>query len=285
MISAALTDEQFLEDIAAANRGDDQFRLWWLGQSGFLVQFAGQHLLLDPYLSDALTTKYAGTRQPHIRLTERVVDPARLDFIDGVTSSHRHTDHLDAETLVPLMRANPEVEILVPRAQLEFSAARLQIDEQRLLTIDAGESIDIKGFRINAITAAHETVDRDESGHCLFLGFVVQFGAWTLYHSGDTIPHAELLPQLERFAIDVALLPINGRAPQRHVSGNFWGREAAELAHRIGSQLVIPCHYGMFSFNSVTPDEFVLACHQLNQPYAVLRSGERWESLRLERRT
>ena len=28
--------------------------IWWLGQSGFLVQVAGQNILLDPYLSDSL---------------------------------------------------------------------------------------------------------------------------------------------------------------------------------------------------------------------------------------
>jgi L-ascorbate metabolism protein UlaG (beta-lactamase superfamily) len=29
--------------------------LWWLGLSGFLIQWQGHHLLLDPYLSDSLT--------------------------------------------------------------------------------------------------------------------------------------------------------------------------------------------------------------------------------------
>ena len=55
-----------------------------------------------PYLSDSLTAKYAGTDKPHVRMTERAIDPARLDFIDVVTSSHNHTDHLDHETLWPL---------------------------------------------------------------------------------------------------------------------------------------------------------------------------------------
>jgi len=32
-------------------------------------------------------------------MTRLVVDPARLRFVDVVTSSHGHTDHLDAETL------------------------------------------------------------------------------------------------------------------------------------------------------------------------------------------
>ena len=47
------------------------------------------------------------TDKPHVRMTRRVVAPERLDFVDVVTSSHNHTDHLDAETLGPLRGANP----------------------------------------------------------------------------------------------------------------------------------------------------------------------------------
>ena len=116
MIAPLLKDAALLADIKAANRDDGHFRLWWLGQSGFVVQWRGRHLLLDPYLSDSLTKKYANTDKPHVRMTERVVDPAALDFIDVVTSSHNHTDHLDAETLGPLLRVNTGITLIVAEA-------------------------------------------------------------------------------------------------------------------------------------------------------------------------
>ena len=279
MIPAVLSHESLLEDIRAANRNDSHFRMWWLGQSGFLLQYQSQHLLFDPYLSDSLTQKYAGSSQPHIRMSELAITPDRLDFIDIATSSHRHTDHLDGETLRPLLQSNPQLEIIVPTAQLEFSADRLDIPTDRFRHLDAGESLRIGSFDFHAITAAHDAVDRNDDGHCMYLGYIVQFGDWTVYHSGDTIPHQGLAEQLGRFSIDVAILPINGRAPERRVSGNFWGTEAATLAHELGVKLVIPCHYHMFSFNSVTPDEFISACHHLKQPHCVLRAGERWESV------
>src|SRR5215213_3904642 len=101
-----LQDKAFLDDVLAARQNPAALHLWWLGQSGFLVQWQGRHLLLDPYLSDSLTKKYAGADKPHVRMTGRVVAPERLDFIDVVTSSHNHTDHLDAETLNSLRAAN-----------------------------------------------------------------------------------------------------------------------------------------------------------------------------------
>jgi L-ascorbate metabolism protein UlaG (beta-lactamase superfamily) len=81
--------------------------------------------------------------------------------------------------------------------------------------------------------------------------------------------------RLRPFKIDVALLPINGRLPERRVAGNLWGREAAELARDSQIGTVVPCHYEMFEFNTVTTDEFVAACQQLGQAYDVLRAGER----------
>src|SRR6476661_11280765 len=100
MIKPILQDDAFLEDVRRTKKNPDQLHLWWLGQSGFLLQWQGQHLLMDPYLSEPLTMKYAGTDKPHVRMTERLIAPERLDFVDVVTSSHNHTDHLDRETLV-----------------------------------------------------------------------------------------------------------------------------------------------------------------------------------------
>ena len=58
MIEPQLADDAFLADVEAA-RGDPGLNLWWLGQSGFLIQHEGRHLLVDPYLSNSLTRKYA----------------------------------------------------------------------------------------------------------------------------------------------------------------------------------------------------------------------------------
>ena len=107
MIRPLQSHDKLLEDIRASNLYDGSFRLWWLGQSGFLLQWNGVHVLLDPYLSDSLTRKYSQTDKPHVRMTELVVEPAQLSFADIAVSTHNHTDHLDAETLGPILARNP----------------------------------------------------------------------------------------------------------------------------------------------------------------------------------
>ena len=280
MIQPALCDGAFLADVEAARSGEG-FQLWWLGQSGFLVQWQGRRLLLDPYLSDSLTRKYAATDKPHVRMTARVVDPAALAGIAAAVSTHNHTDHLDAETLLPLWAANPEMRLVIPEANRGFVAGRLGCDPARPIGLDAGGTLEVAGFRFAGVPSAHETVERDEHGRCRFLGYIVQFGGWTVYHPGDTVLYDGMAGRLRRFPIDLALLPINGTKPERRVPGNLNGREAAELAHAIGARLVVPCHYEMFEFNTASPDEFVAACESLGQRYRVLRCGERFESAAL----
>jgi L-ascorbate metabolism protein UlaG (beta-lactamase superfamily) len=278
MIEPALKDDAFLEDVLAARDYPNDVHLWWLGQSGFLVQWQSHHLLLDPYLSDSLTHKYAATDRPHVRMTERVVAPERLDFIDVVTSSHNHTDHLDKETLLPLMRANPKMQLIVPEANRSFVADRLEVVLEYPRGIKANDTKHLGPFQITAVPAAHPDLDKDEWGHHKFLGYIIQCGDLKIYHSGDTLLYDGMAAKLSAFQPDVALLPINGDLPERGVAGNLNGHEAARLAHDIGARLAIPCHFDMFEFNTASPEEFTRAAEHLRQPYRVLRVGERWSS-------
>jgi L-ascorbate metabolism protein UlaG (beta-lactamase superfamily) len=282
MIRPVLQDDDLLEDIERARiEAPEHLHLWWLGQSGFLVQWQGRHLLLDPYLSDSLTHKYAATDRPHVRMTERVIAPERLTFIDVVTSSHNHTDHLDRDTLVPLMRANPRLELLIPEANREFVVNRLECIADWPVGLNADHQVTLSRFHFRAVPAAHKELDTDALGQHRCLGYVVQAGAWTIYHSGDTRRYEGMEERLRRQPVDIALLPINGAAPERRVAGNLDGPEAARLAKDIGARLVIPCHYEMFEFNTARPDEFITAARELGQPFCVLRAGEHWSSAEL----
>jgi L-ascorbate metabolism protein UlaG (beta-lactamase superfamily) len=275
VIEPQLKDSALLADIKAANRVDDQFRLWWLGQSGFLFQWRGKHLLLDPYLSDSLTKKYAATDKPHVRMTARALDPACLDFIDVVTSSHNHTDHLDAETIVPLLRVNEGLVLIVPAPNRQFVAERLGIDPSLPVGLEIGQSTEVAPFRIEAVPAAHDELGPD------YVGYIVHFGPWTIYHSGDTLLYEGMAKRLRPYNVDVALLPINGRAPERRVAGNLNATEAAQLGKQIGARTVIPCHYEMFEFNTADPEDFEEACKKIGQSNHILHCGERWESTAL----
>lgn len=273
MIEPALKDEAFLADVAAARRecASDELAVWWLGQSGFLLCHRGECLLFDPYLSDSLTRKYAATDKPHVRMSARVVDPARLDFVRVVTSTHAHTDHLDPETLRPLLDAAPGARLVAPAANQAIVEERVGESRRgRVVLMREGEPVTLGGFRLQTVPAAHEALGPE------YVGFVVEVGPFRIYHSGDTLRYHGMAERLRPFAVDLALLPINGQAPERRVAGNLSGEAAAQLAHDIGARFVVPCHYDLFAFNTASPAAFVQACERLRQPHAVLQLGARW---------
>jgi L-ascorbate metabolism protein UlaG (beta-lactamase superfamily) len=188
-------------------------------------------------------------------MTRRVVDPAWLSFVDVVTASHGHTDHLDPVTLRAL---RPRALVCPPGLRaLAFERAGLVPR-----TVDVDDTIAVAGFELTAVPAEH-----DVPGGAV--GFVVRCGRWTLYHAGDTTAYPGLAQRLGPGAPDVALLPINGKL------GNMDGPDAARIAKEARAALAVPCHFEMFEFNTASPAEFESECARLQQPCRVLRAGER----------
>jgi L-ascorbate metabolism protein UlaG (beta-lactamase superfamily) len=251
----------------------DAFDIWWLGQSGFLIQWNKKCLLFDPYLSDSLTKKYANTSKPHERISELVIEPQLLDCIDVVTSSHNHTDHLDAETLIPLFQVNPNIQFVIPEANRSFVVDRVKCDVNFPIGLNDGEMKVVNDFTFHGVPAAHNEIERDAEGRCKFMGFVVQFGKFTVYHSGDTLWYDDIVKILKPFHVDVAFLPINGNDPTRGVAGNLNCKEAALLGKEIHARLVIPHHYDLFKFNTADVKEFERGANEIKQPYYVLKLG------------
>jgi L-ascorbate metabolism protein UlaG (beta-lactamase superfamily) len=271
MIAAARRDAEFLADVdGTATAGS--LHAWWLGQSGFLLSYGGERLLLDPYLSDSLTAKYAGTETPHERMTERVVKPRELHGIAGVLASHHHTDHLDGETLREVFAANPTAVLVVPAPHQEPAMERSGLAADRIVGLDDGTVVDLGAFRVEGVPAAHERIERDADGRMVYLGYVVEVGGLRLYHAGDTVPYEGMAARIG--PVDLALLPINGRDARRRVAGNMDGPEAAALAAALPARLAVPCHFEMFEFNTADPRGFLAACQDLGVGAVRLRAGE-----------
>jgi L-ascorbate metabolism protein UlaG (beta-lactamase superfamily) len=278
LIKAFKKDHNLLEEMESLAGDETHFHLWWLGQSGFLLQWKGKRILIDPYLSDSLTKKYADTDKPHTRMSERVIDPTLLRNISIVTSSHNHTDHLDAETLIPVLENNPGIKFIIPEANRDFVAKRLQYKKEFPIGLNDSESITIDEFTFHGIPAKHNEIERDENGNCRYMGYVIEFGNHNIYHSGDTLWFDGMVDLLKPFSVDVALLPINGNDPARKVAGNLNSREAAKLGKAINASCLIPCHYDMFTFNTADVHDFVNEAEKIKQPFKVLKAGERFSS-------
>lgn len=245
-------------DTAAALPQPGEVVLYWLGQAGFLIDAGGYRMLIDPYLSDSLARKYRGGTFPHTRMMAPPIEPNDLTRLDLVLCTHRHTDHMDPDTLQALAVRFPQVKFVVPAASVEEARRRCGVDDTRLICVDAGEHVDLlPGVSVRPLPSAHETLQPDAEGRHEWLGYVLDIGGLRLYHSGDCIPYPGLADSVAALAPHAALLPVNGRDHGRSsngVPGNFTLDEAIALCRAAGMTNMVAHHFGMFDFNTVAPE-------------------------------
>jgi L-ascorbate metabolism protein UlaG (beta-lactamase superfamily) len=252
-------DTLLAERLAApqAAAGPGELVLYWLGQAGFILDLDGCRVLLDPYLSDSLARKYRGTRFPHTRQMAAPITPEQLDRLDLVLCTHRHTDHMDPDTLQALAARFPQLRFVVPAASIDEARKRCGVGDERLIAVNAGDSIHpLPGMRVRPLPSAHETLQTNADGQHEWLGYVIDVAGLRLFHSGDCIPYAGQAAIVGALAPQVALLPVNGRDLERSgngVPGNFTLDEAITLCRDAAIPVMVAHHYGMFDFNTVAP--------------------------------
>jgi L-ascorbate metabolism protein UlaG (beta-lactamase superfamily) len=235
--------------------------LAWLGQAGFLLRTFRHTILIDPYLSDFLAAKYRGREFAHERLMPAPLTVGDIGQLDLVFCTHRHSDHMDSETLAAIVERQPACRFILPAAEREHARA-IGLPAERLVPLDADETAaPLPGLSVTALPAAHESLEHDAAGHCRYLGYVVRTEGLAVYHSGDTVVFPELPALLGRLGIDCALLPVNGRdefRSSRGVPGNMTAAEAITLCRTAGIPLLVPHHFGMFAFNTASPADLEL---------------------------
>lgn len=245
--------------------------LVWLGQAGFWIETGQHRILIDPYLSNSLAQKYKGAQNDHHRM---MTPPCTIEDVprpDIILITHAHTDHMDPDTLGPLYTRYPDVPIVVPVSKLEEAQSRIG-NSATLIGADADETIiPIAGLTLTVFPAAHEERTYDDNGHDVFLGFGIESADLKILHPGDTIPFPGLFERICKFAPDVALLPVNGRDKARleqGIPGNMTLGEAIELGRN--TPVIIPHHWGMFSFNTIDPELIVAAAIECTTSQIVL---------------
>lgn len=269
----------------ATELDSDDIGFAWLGQAGFLFRYRDLRILIDPYLSDHLAQKYQGTYYPHIRMMNAPLIASQLTNLDWVLCTHRHSDHMDPGSLGIIAAGNPKCQFIIPAAEKE-AAEKAGIPRERMVLTNADQHhlLNQEGpARVQVLPAAHEQIQTNPQGEHHFLGFVLQLGPVTFYHSGDCIPFPDQLRLLQPWKVDIALLPVNGRDHQRRshgVPGNMNFAEAANLCRQAEIPMLIPHHFGMFEFNTITWTELVHASNKLVQPSCHIPEVNQWYSIR-----
>jgi len=278
MIEPVLKQTALLNDIAAAQPQSGEVCIWWLGQSGYAIKTASILFYIDLYLSESLTTKYANTEKPHVRMTSAPLRGAELTDARWVFASHKHSDHLDPGTMPPLFAASPAAQLVLPTAVVEH-AVTLGLPRARLIPTRGDEAITVGGMTVRSVPSAHPGLDYTEDKGYPFLGYQFEVDGLKIYHSGDTIIYDGLAERLQQLKPDIMFLPINGTDARRDAFGtppNMNMQTAVDLATTVQPRLLIPHHYDMFTFNTADVNDFIPLAERAGLNFAVLRPAERF---------
>jgi len=226
--------------------------LWWLGHSGFVIRFATITFYIDPCLT-----------RP-----ESPLQGSDVHHADMILATHSHPGHLDSKSVVPMLAASKRAKLILPKSAAGH-AHSTGIDFHRMTTTDSDLRIeyfkdDLYG-RVYAVPSAHPQLDWTPDGGYPYLGYLIRFGRWTIYHAGDCSLYEGLAGRLRPYNVNVVLLPIGRK--------NFSSSDAARLASEIGAKWLIPMHYQ-------PEEEAGFLSHMLgrhpDQLFKVFQPGEKW---------
>jgi L-ascorbate metabolism protein UlaG (beta-lactamase superfamily) len=233
---------------------------WFLGQSGIVVgslEEPAEFLCIDPYL-----TKSIEEADPSTEFRRDFPSPLQPELLAGAAAllaTHFHNDHLDLATIRRLAAASRGTRFVVPAPSASLLADE-RIEPHQIVKARDGDIFDLGRFRIEPIAVPHTAYERDGNGDTVFLGYAVVADGVRVFHGGDVVPEPELIERVKSFAPHVVFLPINGQdsfRTARGIVGNMNYREAADFAHAVQSDLVVPLHYDLFPNNSENPAYFV----------------------------
>jgi L-ascorbate 6-phosphate lactonase len=217
--------------------------LWWLGQSSFVIKGPdGTILAIDPYLSDSCARIGEEVGVDMKRRVPPPMNPQELVGFDAIFLTHSHQDHCDPDTLAPALEAGLKAPVFAPAETLP-KLASIGFPESRVQMMWPNREVKAGEFSVRATFAI--PLGADDLTH---VGYMVSIpGGPCIYFTGDTGWHDLLADAAAVHRPDLLVAVINP------AFRNLSPAEAALLAKRLDVGMVIPCHYDLFTDNSIPP--------------------------------
>ena len=250
----------------------------YLGQNGFKVSLESAVLYLDLYLSNSVyELTGAGSRNYSSPVCAESIVDADYYFI-----SHEHLDHLDASTVKTVSKVSPQTMFVCPVPHIHM-LTELDIARDQIIAAEAYKKIILKSksgdIEVIPVPEKHEEYNVIEGSHGT-LGYVIKNNLMQFYYAGDALADKKLAEDLKKYGkMDIMFVPINGHDWRRYdndIMGNMNYREALDLCHYVGTDLIIPMHYDLFDNNTENPAYFIdyLYKNYMGQKFKMFMPGE-----------
>ncbi|RCX13941.1 L-ascorbate metabolism protein UlaG (beta-lactamase superfamily) [Fontibacillus phaseoli] len=229
----------------------EEVSMTWIGHSTFLIQYEGLNIVTDPVWASRM-----GFQR---RLGSPGVPIGDIPNIDVILISHSHYDHMHVSSIRRLY--GEETEIVVPSG---LGRKMIRKGFQRTREMKWWESLEIGNARISFVPTQHWTRRTPfDTNTSHWGGFVLEPASpregekhQVIYFAGDSGYFRGFAEIGERFAIDVALLPIGAYEPEWFMtSQHTTPEEALQAFVDVRAKLMVPMHYGTFRLADDTARE------------------------------
>lgn len=174
------------------------------------------------------------------------VDPFRIKEVphdaDYIFITHSHYDHFDTKDILRVAKIDT-IFITVPETKSSFQL--LGVPEDQIITVEPNEKYDVKGIKFETVPAYNENKKYHPKEN-KWVGYIIELGGVKYYIAGDT----DNIKEIQDVKCDVAFLPIGGEFTMN-------AKEAAGLANKMDSKIIIPIHYGELVGTEEDLDEFL----------------------------
>jgi L-ascorbate metabolism protein UlaG (beta-lactamase superfamily) len=162
--------------------GNSEYGLIHVSNAGFIIMAEGKKILLDALLG--------GDGFPSPELAEVMTEGTPpFDDVDLILVTHYHFDHFDSALVASHLMNNPKVQLastteVVEMLQEEIDDFSQIADQVTAIELTRGESaqFDIAGIEFEAFYISHDRPNLTN------LGYLIQIGELTFFHTGDPIP-------------------------------------------------------------------------------------------------
>jgi len=216
----------------------EDIELSWLGHDGFLIDYKGKTIAIDPYNVSNNVGK-----------------------ADIILITHDHSDHCSIKDIEKVAKSDSVV-IGPPHVQ----SAVMKIQGLQVQPIEVGDEVELdKGLKILAVHAYNVNKFRDKEKGIVFhpksegyVGYVIKLGNVVVYHTGDS----DFIPEMKNLSgygkqgnMFVALLPVSGTYVMS-------ADEAVEVADVLHPDIAVPMHYGSVVGSIEDARRFVELCKE-----------------------
>ena len=220
---------------------DREAAVTFIGHSSFLLQTAGQGLLVDPVFATRLIL-LRRQRRPGLRIAD-------LPRIDVVLLTHAHMDHLNRPSLRAVVREMRRRGLPAPTAIVPNGVTDLvnSLGFRTVIELRWWEWTQLGPLTVTATPSQHWGARMFSDTHRGFGGYTVAAEDMpTVYHSGDTAYFNGFDEIGNRLHPDIALLPIGAYFPDSYRTVHTSPEEALQIFEDVHATTMIPMHYNTF---------------------------------------